>query len=130
MLLLTLLFISNPKTIIFIIFVLVLFFGAKRIPELFRGIGQGVREFKDASNDPKQPNYQAPTQAQQHYPQQPQQGYGQPTPPYGQPQPNYGQPQQPGYGQPNQPYSQQPQPGQIPPATPNGPYTPNNSPLS
>jgi sec-independent protein translocase protein TatA len=137
MLLLTLLFISNPKTIIFIIFVLVLFFGAKRIPELFRGIGQGVREFKDASNDPKQPNYQAPTQAQQHYPQQPQPGYGQPTPPYGQPQPNYGQPQQPGYGQPNQPYSQQPQPGygqpqqgQIPPATPNGPYAPNNSPLS
>jgi sec-independent protein translocase protein TatA len=130
MLLLTLLFISNPKTIIFIIFVLVLFFGAKRIPELFRGIGQGVREFKDASNDPKQPNYQAPTQAQQHYPQQPQPGYGQP-------QPNYGQPQQPGYGQPNQPYSQQPQPGygqpqqgQIPPATPNGPYAPNNSPLS
>jgi sec-independent protein translocase protein TatA len=137
MLLLTLLFISNPKTIIFIIFVLVLFFGAKRIPELFRGIGQGVREFKDASNDPKQPNYQAPTQAQQHYPQQPQPGYGQPTPPYGQPQPNYSQPQQPGYGQPNQPYSQQPQPGygqpqqgQIPPATPNGPYAPNNSPLS
>jgi sec-independent protein translocase protein TatA len=123
MLLLTLLFISNPKTIIFIIFVLVLFFGAKRIPELFRGIGQGVREFKDASNDPKQPNYQAPTQAQQHYPQQPQPGYGQP-------QPNYGQPQQPGYGQPNQPYSQQPQQGQIPPATPNGPYAPNNSPLS
>jgi sec-independent protein translocase protein TatA len=144
MLLLTLLFISNPKTIIFIVFVLVLFFGAKRIPELFRGIGQGVREFKDASNDPKQPNYQAPTQAQQHYPQQPQPGYGQPTPPYGQPtppygqpQPNYGQPQQPGYGQPNQAYSQQPQPGygqpqqgQIPPATPNGPYAPNNSPLS
>jgi sec-independent protein translocase protein TatA len=123
MLLLTLLFISNPKTIIFIVFVLVLFFGAKRIPELFRGIGQGVREFKDASNDPKQPNYQAPTQAQQHYPQQPQPGYGQP-------QPNYGQPQQPGYGQPNQPYSQQPQQGQIPPATPNGPYAPNNSPLS
>ncbi|MGI4736989.1 MAG: twin-arginine translocase TatA/TatE family subunit [Janthinobacterium lividum] len=120
MLLLTLLFIGNPKTIIFIIFVLVLFFGAKRIPELFRGIGQGVREFKDASNDPKQPNYQAPTQANQ---------------PYGQ-QPPYGQPHT-GYGQPNQPYTQQPQPGygqptpgQLPSTTPPAPYNPNNSAVS
>jgi len=77
MLVLTLLFISNPKTIIFIIFVLVLFFGAKRIPELFKGIGQGVREFKDASNEPQHKKYQAPTA---------------PQPPYAQPQPPYGQP--------------------------------------
>ena len=33
-------------------FVLV-FFGAKRIPEFMRGLGKGVREFKDVMNDVK-----------------------------------------------------------------------------
>jgi sec-independent protein translocase protein TatA len=108
MLVLTLLFISNPKTIIFIIFVLVLFFGAKRIPELFRGIGQGVREFKDASTDQQHPNYKAPTP---------------PQPPYGQPNHYAGQPQPP-YAQPHQPYTQ-PAPGQAPQAPPVAPYNPN-----
>jgi sec-independent protein translocase protein TatA len=112
MLVLTLLFISNPKTIIFIIFVLVLFFGAKRIPELFKGIGQGVREFKDASNEPQHKNYQAPTA--------PQPPYGQPTHYANQPQQPYAQPQQP-YSQPQPPYGQ-PAGGQVPPAAP---YNPN-----
>ena len=35
--------------ILLIAVVLILLFGAKRIPELFRGMGQGIREFKDAS---------------------------------------------------------------------------------
>ncbi|MBD0402376.1 MULTISPECIES: twin-arginine translocase TatA/TatE family subunit [unclassified Flammeovirga] len=30
--------------------VVLLLFGAKRIPELARGIGSGIREFKDAKN--------------------------------------------------------------------------------
>ncbi|MFD1871800.1 twin-arginine translocase TatA/TatE family subunit [Hymenobacter bucti] len=115
MLTLSLLFLSNPKTIIFIVFVLVLFFGAKRIPELFRGVGQGVREFKDASTEQQQrPNYQAPTP--------PQQPYGQPGQYAGQPQPPYApQPGQP-YAQPQPPYGQ-PAPGQAPqaPYNPNGP---------
>ena len=115
MLVLTLLFIGNPKTIIFIIFVLVLFFGAKRIPELFKGIGQGVREFKDASNEPQRPSYQAPTAPQPPY-HQPNQYAGQPQPPYAQPHQPYAQPQ-PGYGQPT--------PGQAPPAPPAAPYNPN-----
>jgi TatA/E family protein of Tat protein translocase len=110
MTLLTLLFLSNPKTIIFIIFVLVLFFGAKRIPELFRGVGQGVREFKDASTEQPRPPFQAP---------------GQPQQPYGQPgQPNYqGQPNQ-AYGQPQPPYQGQPAPSQLP-SNPAAPYNPN-----
>jgi len=113
MLLLTLLFLSNPKTIIFIIFVLVLFFGAKRIPELFRGVGQGVREFKDATTEQPRPPFQAPGQPQ------PQQPYGQPNQAYGQPQG--------GYQQPNQPYGQ-PQPSQLPPNGPAAPYNPNTPP--
>ena len=32
-----------------IIFFFIIFFGAKRIPELARGLGKGIREFKDAS---------------------------------------------------------------------------------
>jgi TatA/E family protein of Tat protein translocase len=77
--------------ILLIVFVIVLLFGAKRIPELFKGMGQGVREFKDASKveEPQQPQYRdqpaAPVQPpyQQQYPQQgaAQQGYQQPVPP-------------------------------------------------
>jgi sec-independent protein translocase protein TatA len=120
MLLITLLFLSNPKTIIFIVFILVLFFGAKRIPELFRGVGQGVREFKDASTETPR----APSQAYNNQPVPPQGQYGQPQPGYNQPTP-YGQPNQP-YGQPQPGYSQ-PTPGQVPPTTPPASYNPNNS---
>jgi sec-independent protein translocase protein TatA len=127
MLLITLLFLSNPKTIIFIVFILVLFFGAKRIPELFRGVGQGVREFKDASTETPR----APSQAYNNQPVSPQGQPGQYNQYNGQPQPGYAQPTQ--YGQPNQPYGQpqpgynQQAPGQVPPTTPPAPYNPNNS---
>ena len=89
--------------ILLIVFVIVLLFGAKRIPELLRGMGQGVREFKDASKvdeneqpqyrdqpvaPPVQPPYQQPyqqgaPQSQQPYqqPGAPQQGYQQQAPP-------------------------------------------------
>ena len=36
-----------------IVLVLVIFFGAKRIPELARGLGKGIREFKDATKEIK-----------------------------------------------------------------------------
>jgi sec-independent protein translocase protein TatA len=36
--------------IILIVAVLLLFFGAKRIPDLARGLGKGIKEFKDAKN--------------------------------------------------------------------------------
>ncbi|MDQ3291451.1 MAG: twin-arginine translocase TatA/TatE family subunit [Bacteroidota bacterium] len=35
--------------VILIIAVLVLFFGASRIPGIGRGLGRGIREFKDAT---------------------------------------------------------------------------------
>lgn len=35
--------------IFLIILVLLLFFGGKRIPELAKGLGKGIREFRDAS---------------------------------------------------------------------------------
>lgn len=36
--------------IILIIAVILLMFGGKKIPELMKGLGRGVKEFKDASN--------------------------------------------------------------------------------
>jgi len=35
---------------VLIIFVILLFFGSKNLPELARGLGRGIREFKDAMN--------------------------------------------------------------------------------
>ncbi len=37
--------------IFIILLVILLFFGSKKIPELARGLGKGIREFKDATND-------------------------------------------------------------------------------
>jgi sec-independent protein translocase protein TatA len=37
--------------ILLIIFVLVLLFGGKKIPELMKGLGQGIRSFKKSMND-------------------------------------------------------------------------------
>lgn len=36
---------------VLILFVVVLLFGAKKIPDLARGLGQGIREFKDAQKE-------------------------------------------------------------------------------
>ncbi|NIA28616.1 MAG: twin-arginine translocase TatA/TatE family subunit [Calditrichaeota bacterium] len=41
---------SGPELII-ILFVIVLLFGAKKLPELAKGMGKGIREFKKATRD-------------------------------------------------------------------------------
>jgi len=40
----------EPWHIIIILAVIMLFFGGKKIPELMKGLGKGMKEFKDASN--------------------------------------------------------------------------------
>jgi sec-independent protein translocase protein TatA len=42
--------IGTPQ-IIFIVVVVLLLFGGRKIPELMRGLGSGIKEFKDASRD-------------------------------------------------------------------------------
>lgn len=37
--------------IILIVVVILLLFGGKKIPELMKGLGSGIKEFKDASKD-------------------------------------------------------------------------------
>ena len=48
-----------------LLLILVLFFGAKRIPEIGSSIGQGIKEFKRSLKDepPEQRNLQAPPPA-------------------------------------------------------------------
>ncbi len=44
------LMISGPQIIIIVVVILLLF-GGKKIPELMRGLGSGIKEFKDASKE-------------------------------------------------------------------------------
>lgn len=37
--------------ILIILIIILLLFGAKKIPELMRGVGKGMREFSDAKNN-------------------------------------------------------------------------------
>ena len=45
--------IGLPEIIVILVIVLLLF-GGKKLPELARGLGKGLREFKNASRDIKQ----------------------------------------------------------------------------
>lgn len=61
--------------VVLIMVAILVFFGADKIPELARGLGKGIREFKDASTEIRREFEQS----------------GQPAPPnYNQQQPNYG----------------------------------------
>ncbi|MFO0358915.1 MAG: twin-arginine translocase TatA/TatE family subunit [Flavobacteriales bacterium] len=39
----------GPMQVVLILVIVLLLFGGKKIPELMRGLGQGMKEFKDAS---------------------------------------------------------------------------------
>lgn len=40
----------GTQEILFIVLIVLLFFGGKKIPELMKGLGKGVRSFKDGIN--------------------------------------------------------------------------------
>lgn len=42
-----------PEHILLIAFVVLLLFGGKKIPELMKGLGKGIREFNDAKTNVK-----------------------------------------------------------------------------
>jgi twin arginine-targeting protein translocase, tatA/E family len=44
----------GPWQIVIIVALILLLFGGKKIPELMRGLGSGIREFKDAAKDPSE----------------------------------------------------------------------------
>ena len=43
--------IGLPEMLI-ILFIVILIFGANRLPEIGRGIGKGIRNFKESTRDP------------------------------------------------------------------------------
>jgi len=43
--------IIGPQEIIIILVIVLLLFGGKKIPELMRGLGKGMKEFKNATSE-------------------------------------------------------------------------------
>lgn len=83
----------GPFELILIFLVVLLLFGAKRIPEIARGVGSGIKEFKDATREitsqiDMEDSSRSQRQVQQ--PRRPQQGN--PTP---REEPRYNQPEPP-----------------------------------
>ncbi|QKG53366.1 twin-arginine translocase TatA/TatE family subunit [Hymenobacter sp. BRD67] len=74
--------------LILIMVVILIFFGANKIPELARGLGKGIREFKDASseirNEFERAGQQSPNQPYNNQGYNPNQPYQQQNPAYGQ----------------------------------------------
>jgi sec-independent protein translocase protein TatA len=102
---------DNPLHIAFLLIVLLLVFGARRLPEIGRSIGAGMREFKDSISG------QTPMLTQG--PQQPQTV----------PQPAHAQQDAQPVAQQPQPGAQQPQPGAPPaPAASAAPVAPAEAP--
>ncbi len=48
-----LLYAFGPWQIVLVVVVILLLFGGRKIPELMRGLGSGIKEFKDASKEDK-----------------------------------------------------------------------------
>jgi sec-independent protein translocase protein TatA len=79
---------DNPLHIAFLVVILLLVFGAKRLPEIGRSLGSGMREFKESiTGDDKQPaqptlNQASPPAAPQApaAPQQAAEAFGAPAP--------------------------------------------------
>ncbi|WP_044401242.1 twin-arginine translocase TatA/TatE family subunit [Lacinutrix sp. Hel_I_90] len=46
----------GPWQIALIVVLILLLFGGKKIPELMRGLGSGIKEFKDASKEEDEEN--------------------------------------------------------------------------
>jgi len=67
----------GPLEIGLVFLIVLLVFGANRIPEIARGVGKGIREFKDATNDIKR-ELESEGHQQQNRPQPPRHGAPQP----------------------------------------------------
>ncbi len=45
----------SPAHLLIILLILVIFFGGRKIPEVMRGLGEGIRSFKEALHGPEKP---------------------------------------------------------------------------
>jgi sec-independent protein translocase protein TatA len=62
---------DNPLHIAFLVVILLLVFGAKRLPEIGRSLGSGMREFKDSISGESKPTLTQAAQQQPPAPAQP-----------------------------------------------------------
>lgn len=46
----------GPTEIVLIVLIVLLLFGGKKIPELMKGLGKGIKEFKDGINEENKEN--------------------------------------------------------------------------
>jgi sec-independent protein translocase protein TatA len=69
---------DNPIHIVFLVVILLLVFGAKRLPEIGRSLGGGMREFKDSVSGTHSETAQQSTLTQAQAVQQPQAPVAQP----------------------------------------------------
>ncbi len=46
----------GPWQIVLIVVIILLLFGGKKIPDLMRGLGEGIKEFKKATNEKDEVN--------------------------------------------------------------------------
>lgn len=60
-----LLWVPGGTEIFVILLIVVLLFGAKKIPELMKGVGKGIKEFKNASAKEEGPNKKDPDNSDQ-----------------------------------------------------------------
>ena len=58
-----LLFMPSGQELLLIAVIVLLLFGGKKIPELMRGLGKGVKEFKDASKSVDEEKQETPKPA-------------------------------------------------------------------
>ncbi|MFM7672218.1 MAG: twin-arginine translocase TatA/TatE family subunit [Bacteroidota bacterium] len=56
----------GTNEIIIILVIVLLMFGGKKIPELMRGLGRGVREFNDAKSNVKKEIEESASDANKH----------------------------------------------------------------
>ncbi|MCP1996138.1 twin-arginine translocase TatA/TatE family subunit [Flavobacterium sp. HSC-61S13] len=57
-----------PSELILVVAFVLLLFGGKKIPELMKGLGTGIKEFKNATKDTDNPTAKAAAQAQEEQP--------------------------------------------------------------
>jgi sec-independent protein translocase protein TatA len=72
---------DNPLHIAFVVVILLLVFGARRLPEIGRSLGTGMREFKQSVTGETPPQQPTLTAAQQQQQQPVQTPVAQPAPP-------------------------------------------------
>ncbi len=54
----------QPMHLLIILFIALLVFGPKKLPELGKGLGEGIRSFKDSMNGKDQAATPAPTEGE------------------------------------------------------------------